>query len=475
MTSCEKLSQLIMQKILVLAANPKNTERLRLDEELREMDEGLRRATHRDQFELCQRHAVRARDIQRAMLDEMPQIVQFSGHGNESEGLIFEDEAGTAQLVPKDALAKLFELFSDPNEFSNPITCVVLNGCYSQMQAEAIAQHIPFVIGLAQSIENKQRIAFSIGFYDALGAGRSVEFAFNFACVAFEMADNTSQLKAPVLIRGTPTIAIPPVAPPIVDGGKTDKTVTDETLLEQSSIISNKPRKTSKSRWLKVAIAVIVLPIFFLTALTIAHSAASRFYKLGEQQYFEEGDLMGAKNSFNTALRLNPGFSEAHYNLALIYEDLSEFEKARAEYEKAMDAGSFRAFNNFARLQIIEYQDYEKATTLLLSAIQSEQRDRNDSELEYGLRKNIGWARLKQDQLSDAESELLKANHIEETLGGSRPDSYCLLAQVYEKQSRPDAAQTEWQTCRHKIFRPEDKVWADLADQALSKYEILND
>ena len=38
------------QKILVLAANPIGTTKLRLDEELREIKEGLRRAKVREQF-----------------------------------------------------------------------------------------------------------------------------------------------------------------------------------------------------------------------------------------------------------------------------------------------------------------------------------------------------------------------------------------------------------------------------------------
>jgi hypothetical protein len=41
-----------MPKLLILAANPTNTNRLCLEEELRDVDEGLRRAQHRDRFTL---------------------------------------------------------------------------------------------------------------------------------------------------------------------------------------------------------------------------------------------------------------------------------------------------------------------------------------------------------------------------------------------------------------------------------------
>lgn len=80
-----------VKKILILAANPKTTPRLRLDEEVREIDEGLRRSKYRDQFEIQSRWAVRMRDLRRALLDVEPQIVHFTGHGKE-DGLLVEDE-----------------------------------------------------------------------------------------------------------------------------------------------------------------------------------------------------------------------------------------------------------------------------------------------------------------------------------------------------------------------------------------------
>jgi len=126
--------------ILILAANPKGSTPLRLDQEVRDIAGGLERSQHRDRFTLKQSWAVRPRDIQRAMLDNNPQIVHFSGHGEGEEGLIFEDEMGQPKLVSGAALASLFGLFSDQLE------CVVLNGCYSVVQAGAIAEQIPYVI-----------------------------------------------------------------------------------------------------------------------------------------------------------------------------------------------------------------------------------------------------------------------------------------------------------------------------------------
>ncbi len=187
-------SSICSQTILFLAANPQGTVTLRLNRELRDISEGLQRSQKRDRFNLEKRSAVRPRDIQRAMLDVEPQILHFSGHGGGEAGLVFEDEVGNSKLVDGDALAGLFELFADR------LNCVVLNGCYSEVQAQAIAQHIPYVIGMNGAISDQAAIAFAVGFYDALGAGHDVEFAFKFGCAAIQLDGCTEHL-TPVLIK----------------------------------------------------------------------------------------------------------------------------------------------------------------------------------------------------------------------------------------------------------------------------------
>jgi CHAT domain-containing protein len=181
-----------VKTILFLAANPQGTAQLRLQEEAREIDAGLQRAKWRDRLVLQQRWAVRARDIQRAMLDFKPQIVHFSGHGAREEGLVLESETGNIKFVDAEALAALFELFSQQVE------CVILNACYSEVQAEAIIRHIPYVIGMNKAIGDKAAIEFAVGFYDALGAGESVEFAYKLGCTNIRMAGIAEHL-TPVL------------------------------------------------------------------------------------------------------------------------------------------------------------------------------------------------------------------------------------------------------------------------------------
>jgi hypothetical protein len=170
-----------VKKILILTANPKNTDKLRLDEEVREIQAGLERAKKRDRFEIVTRWALRVDDLRRALLDHEPQIVHFSGHGAGEHGLALENSSGQMQLVSTESLVRLFKLFKDT------IECVVLNACYSEAQAEAIHQHVDYVVGMNKAIGDRAAIEFAVGFYDALGAGRSYADAYEFGCSAIDL------------------------------------------------------------------------------------------------------------------------------------------------------------------------------------------------------------------------------------------------------------------------------------------------
>ncbi|XMO86614.1 hypothetical protein AAFN75_17655 [Algibacter sp. AS12] len=167
-------------KILFLGASPINEDRLRIDEEVRNIENGLKLASLRDRFELKSEWAVTTKTLQQAMLDEKPTIVQFSGHGHNG-GIALEDSLGNSKLIDNNALGSLFELFSDK------VQCVFLNSCYSESQAREISKHIPYVIGMKDSVPDATAIAFSVGFYAALGAGKDIEFAYKLGLVGIKL------------------------------------------------------------------------------------------------------------------------------------------------------------------------------------------------------------------------------------------------------------------------------------------------
>jgi Tfp pilus assembly protein PilF len=233
-----------------------------------------------------------------------------------------------------------------------------------------------------------------------------------------------------------------------------------------SSVLTKKPPYWP---WVKLGAAAVLTLLFFLGHSVGLPWAATQYHTIGKQQYFNEGKLASAQASFRRALQLNPDFPEANHSLALTYEDLRDFDSARAEYVKAVDAGVLRSVNNLARLQIVEDKDYESAVVLLKTVLSDKRRDRTDIELEYGLRKNLGWALLAQNRLTEAEGELIRANRAAETLPEPRPDSYCLLASLYDQQGKASEAQAQWKTCQQKIARPEDDMWAAMASEAIAQ------
>ena len=182
-------------KILILTANPKlsGSDPLRLDAEVRLIEEALQRSHYRDRFQVATKLAVRTTDLRRALLDHRPQIIHFSGHGTGQSGLMLENEAGAQQLVSTEALSRLFAAFP-----VGEIECVLLNACYSEVQAIAIHQLVDCVIGMNQAIGDRAAVQFAEGFYDALGAGSLYDEAFKIGCSAIDL-EGSSEYSTPVL------------------------------------------------------------------------------------------------------------------------------------------------------------------------------------------------------------------------------------------------------------------------------------
>jgi hypothetical protein len=105
---------------------------------------------------------------------------------------VLEDDQGRSFQVPDEALADLFELCAQQ------IECVILNACQSEPQANAIAKQIPYDVGMKAAISDDAAIEFAMGFYDALGAGKSVEEAFKFGRTAIALKGIAEDL-TPVL------------------------------------------------------------------------------------------------------------------------------------------------------------------------------------------------------------------------------------------------------------------------------------
>lgn len=161
-------------RILFLAANPTSEARLRLGAEAAKIKEALAGAGRRDRFEFAEEHAVRLDTLQRLLLRLSPTIVHFSSHGSPDGSLMFETEAGTAAPADPDALADVFRIIAKTR-------VVVLNACYSRLQASLLRRHVEAVVGMDAAIPDETSIAFSKAFYEALGEDPDIKMAFELA------------------------------------------------------------------------------------------------------------------------------------------------------------------------------------------------------------------------------------------------------------------------------------------------------
>ena len=146
-------------RILFLASDPSPSTKLRINKELQDVRDRLKDNPY---FVIEDQLAVKPDDVLRRITSYKPNIVHFSGHGEETGELCFEDESGKPKTIPTEALGALFKQVTDF------VKCVVINTCYSEKQAKAIAQYVPVVIGTKKEITDSAAIKFSTGFYTAL-------------------------------------------------------------------------------------------------------------------------------------------------------------------------------------------------------------------------------------------------------------------------------------------------------------------
>ena len=168
-----------MKKILILTSNPRND--LKLEREIKDLQNVIKRSKNQSQFKTEFELEVHPEELQALFLEHEPRIVHFCGHGTGEQGLVLQNQVGQEQIVSTEALSNLFALFA------KQVECVLLNACYSEIQAKAIVRHINYVVGMSHEIKDDAAIAFATGFYRALGWGKSIEESYQFGRNAIQI------------------------------------------------------------------------------------------------------------------------------------------------------------------------------------------------------------------------------------------------------------------------------------------------
>lgn len=167
--------------VLFVAANPQDTDRLALDEEVREVKRNLRLSDLRESIRLESEWATRTTDLLQILNEHKPHIVHFSGHGNETE-IAFANDEGTTTYLRSEVIGQLLRSVSDN------IRLVVFNSCDSEDHATEISHHVEAAVGMAGEVDDVAARVFAGQLYSAIGFGRSLRQAFDQACAQLAAA-----------------------------------------------------------------------------------------------------------------------------------------------------------------------------------------------------------------------------------------------------------------------------------------------
>lgn len=182
--------------VLMMCASPKDAgDPLRLDEEARDLKEQIR-LVDKPKQDIVVSHAwaVRTDQVQMEVMNNAPDILHFSGHGD--TGLLcFEDKNGNVAEVSAAAVEGLVKL-------SDSIECLILNACFSESIATQVKDHLKAVIGCSDAIDDDAAIAFTRAFYRALRHGHHYRRAFDLALNELQLNGMENEAKKYKFVAG---------------------------------------------------------------------------------------------------------------------------------------------------------------------------------------------------------------------------------------------------------------------------------
>jgi len=205
-------------------------------------------------------------------------------------------------------------------------------------------------------------------------------------------------------------------------------------------------------RW-KTALALLVLIV--VLAFRLALPVFARTYNDRGVRQQQAGRITSAIDSYERAISLAPDFALAHYNLGSAYDDILQYDKALVEYQTAIqnDPQVYFAYNNLARLYMLQKRDYVSALRLLERGVDLKP---TEPAVKYSLLKNRAWAYLALKLPGLAEADVRQAL----TLRPEGAAAHCLLAQVLEARGKPAEALPSWESCV-AYYGPEENVEPD--------------
>lgn len=156
-------------RVLLVPVSPMDQNHINVAGEARQIFSSIKQSCNKANISIEIAYAASIDDFRRQLLDKEYDIVHFSGHGDDN-CLCFMADDGTTETLALDILKDILSRYES-------IKVVILNACSClETFSESLA---PFTIGMKNVLSDQAAIEFSKGFYDAVGAGKSIEFAID--------------------------------------------------------------------------------------------------------------------------------------------------------------------------------------------------------------------------------------------------------------------------------------------------------
>ena len=158
--------------ILVLAANPRGTDRVELERSADLIRAQLAQGRYGKDYQVQIERGIRLEDLRRYLVEYKPTIVHVVGQGSATgEILLADDSDRVAPVTP----AEIAHLFATEEQ---QIECVVLNSCFSLEMADALLDFIPCTIGIDEDNYDPAAVTFISEFYRGIFAGKGYYGAY---------------------------------------------------------------------------------------------------------------------------------------------------------------------------------------------------------------------------------------------------------------------------------------------------------
>lgn len=181
---------LVKTKILMISSSPyKDEELLRTETEAKAAQDSIGRSKRRDYINIKYIPSGGVDDLRKALLEEERfDIIHLAGHGTKS-GYLFNDQVGNSVRTSMAALRNWLR--------GKKVECFIINACDALKEVnESLG---PITVGMTGVVTDRAAIEFTRGFYDAIGAGKTIDVAISEGKHAVALKGYESELPLTIL------------------------------------------------------------------------------------------------------------------------------------------------------------------------------------------------------------------------------------------------------------------------------------